>query len=98
MTRGDDFGPVCSGAGYRALWGTEGFIMSQTLPTELDALLFRGQLVRGGEWEAWDFLLELAEFTVRGEVSPAQAAALCDMLGLSHEEHAAAILRARAIN
>lgn len=72
--------------------------MSQTLPAELDALFYQGTLVRGGEREAWEFLLELAEYTVRGEVSYAQAAALCDMLGISHDEHDAAIRRAATIN
>jgi hypothetical protein len=86
-----------NGPGYTAP-APEGFIMSQTLPTELDALLFRGELVRGGDYEQWQFMLELAEYTVRGDVSPAQASALCDMLGLSHDEHEAAVRRAQAIN
>lgn len=72
--------------------------MSQSLPTELDALIFRGCCLRGQETEAWQFLLELAEYTVRGEVTEAQAAALCDMLGLSQDEHAIAVERARGVN
>jgi hypothetical protein len=72
--------------------------MSLNLPRELDTLIFRGLLLPGDDEDSWLFLLDLAESTVRGEVSPEQARALCDMLGLSHGDHAAAVERARRVN
>ena len=72
--------------------------MSQTLPTELDTLIARGLLLPGDEDDRWQFLLELAEHTTRGEVTHAQAAALSDMLGLGHADLEAAIDRAQAFN
>jgi hypothetical protein len=56
--------------------------MSQTLPTELDTLVYRGLLLPAEEDDPLEFLRELAECTARGEVTEAQAAALCDMLGV----------------
>lgn len=72
--------------------------MSQSLSAPLDSLLFKGQLAAVGDVNRWQFLLELAEYTVRGEVSESQAAALCDMLGLGAADHAAAVERARGVN
>lgn len=70
--------------------------MSQTLPTELDTFVYRGLLLPGDEDDPLVFLQELAESTVRGEVSDAQALALCNMVGLGPGDHAAAVARARA--
>jgi hypothetical protein len=72
--------------------------MSQTLPTELDGLLYRAHVARGDTDETWAFLLELAEYTARGEVTETQARAFCDMVGISHAEHAATVKRARSVN
>lgn len=70
--------------------------MSQALPAELDGLIFRGFCIRGDPHDEWGFLLELAEFTARGEVTATQAAAIRDILGLDADEHAAAVERASA--
>lgn len=73
---------------------TEGFTVSQALPLELDALIFRGNCTRGDADESWCFLLELAE----SQLSDAQASALCDLLGISDAERDAARQRARGCN
>lgn len=65
--------------------------MGQSLPAELDALIFRGSCTRGDVCESWWFLLELAE----SPLSEAQASALCDVLGISQAERDAALQRAR---
>lgn len=68
--------------------------MSQSLPVELDALIWRGSCLRGDAEESWEFLLELAE----SQLSDAQASALCDLLGISDAERDAALQRARGVN
>jgi hypothetical protein len=73
---------------------TEGFIVSQTLPLVLDALIFRGNCARGEVSGSWEFLLELAESPLSDE----QASALCDVLGISDAERDAAVQRARGSN
>ncbi len=72
--------------------------MSQTLPTELDALIYRGLMLPADDDDPWVFLLELAKCTVRREVTDAQAHALCEMVGLSPADHAAAVERVRVFN
>lgn len=70
----------------------------QSLPTELDSLVARGLMLPGDDDDPWEFLLELAECTVRGEVTEAQAVVLCGLMGLTHADHAAAVARARGVN
>lgn len=72
--------------------------MSQTLPAELDTFVYRGLLLPGDEDDPLVFLQELAESTVRGEVTEQQALALCSMVGIGGADHAAAVARARGVS
>lgn len=73
--------------------------MSQSLPTELDTLIYRGLLLPGAEDDPRAFAGELAEYAARGEITLQQAAALCDIVGLGSADLAVAYERARgAIN
>lgn len=68
--------------------------MSQTLPIELDGLVFRGTAARGAVPDEQIFLMEVAEATVSGLVTEQQSAVLCALLGLGEADRRAAIRRA----
>lgn len=85
---------MTSRAGALPVPETEGSIVSQSLPIELDALIFRGCVTRGDAGESWEFLLDLAG----SQLSDDQASALCDLLGISDAERDAAVQRSRGSN
>lgn len=66
--------------------------MSQSLPIELDALIFRGQL---GAADDGEFAWEIAENVASGGLTEPQARALSGLLGVGPASFDVALQRAR---